>query len=173
MCAGSTKAFAAASDYSELGDEDKRCIRAALVAEQMLEKAQSGLAALIINYKEFPLAFLADAGSAGGESTLDDLRDVLVAISDRTGHAATFAQTTMVHLYFVNKKLNVAPGMSLANLSAIEEYPYTEESRKVAASVRAAVIAQLSMSTLLVGEPLFGIRAVPSVLARRIDAKRY
>ena len=141
------KAFAAASDYSKLSERQKRCVRATLNSQLMLEKAQLGLAALTGNYPTFPLNFLggAEVGIKNRLlSTLSDLSAVVSAISDRHGYRGTLAQATTVYIYFVNNKLNVAPGMSLANFRAMEAYPNTEESRTVAGSVRAAVTGLLA-----------------------------
>ena len=136
------KAFAATSDYAELSDEEKQCTRAALSTEGTLGKARQGLAALIDHYAKFPLAFLADPDRASADSpdsTLDDLREVIDNISDRQGLAGIFAQATVVYIFFINGKLKVFPGSGLADFTAIEEYPVTEESQRVAASVRSAV----------------------------------
>ena len=144
------RAFAATSDYSELSDDQKQCIRSALNAEGILAKAGRGLAALIEHYTEFPLAFLAGSGRASEDSpgtTLRDLRESIHNISDKEGHAGIFAQATVVYIYFINKKLSVSPGLSLANFPAIEEYPKTDESKKVAAAVRATVSVLLSHDT--------------------------
>ena len=135
------RAFAATSDYLELDDEEKRCVHSTLKAEGTLERARSGLAALIGHYPDFPLAFLADPSRSNDAScsTLDALREAIGNTSDRQGYAGTFTQATVVYIYFINDKLKVSPGLGLANFPAIEEYPTTEESRRVAASARAAV----------------------------------
>ena len=136
------RAFAVASDYLGLSDEQKRCVRSALNAEGTLEKARRGLTALIGHYPAFPLAFLAEQGrknNACSGSTLDDLSEAIDNISDRQAYTGTFTQATVVYIYFINDKLKVSPGLSLANFPAIQEYPATDESQRVAASVRAAV----------------------------------
>ena len=140
------KAFASASDYVALSDEHKRCVRSTLNAEGMLDKARQGLAALIHNYADFPLAFLVE--TVNGEeddsrSELDALRGAIDDISDRQSHAGLFAQAAVIHIYVINDRLQVAPHVGLANLPAIEEYPMTEESLRVAASVRSAVTGLL------------------------------
>ena len=141
------RAFAATSDYADLSDDQGQCIRAALSAEGTLEKARQGLAALIHHYTEFPLAFIADPDrlSEGHPcSTLDDLREAIDNIRDRQGHAGIFAQATVVYIFFINGQLQVSPGSGLANFPAIEEYPMTDESQRVAASVRSAVTGLLT-----------------------------
>ena len=141
------KAFAAASDYAALSEGQKQCIRSALSDEGKLEQASRGLEALIHHYPEFPLAFLADADKSseyGAGSSLDDLKMTVGDISDREGRAAIFAQATTVYIFFINDRLKVAPHVGLANLPAIEEYPTSEESKRVAVSVRSAAASLLS-----------------------------
>ena len=141
------KAFAAASDYAELSDQDKQCVRLALKVEGMLDKSGRGLAALIHHYTGFPLAFLEgprELVENGPSSTLDDLRTTIDNIRDRQSRAAIFAQATLVYIFFINDQLRVSPHVGLANLPAIEEYPMTDESQRVAASVRSAVTGLLT-----------------------------
>ena len=84
------RAFGATSDYAELTDENKRCVRSALNAHGMLDKARRGLAALTYHYSEFPLAFLAETEEAREDdsgSTLDGLKAVIDNINDRESSA--------------------------------------------------------------------------------------
>ncbi len=135
-------AFAAVSDYVTLTNEQKSCVRSILKDEGTLGRVLRGLASLISNYSEFPLSFLKDQDDLSGDSrysTVSDLTDVIVSIGDRRSHPATFAQATVVYISFINDQLRVGPGISLANFTAIEAYPMTEESQRVASAVRAAV----------------------------------
>lgn len=147
-CDQSTKrAFAATSDYAELSDEQKRCVQSALNTEGTLGRARQGLAALINQYTGFPLAFLGVPDGSNEDSsgsTLYDLREAIQNISSRQGDAGIFAQATVVYIFFINGMLKVPPGSGLANFTAIEEYPRTEESRRVASSIRSAVTGLLT-----------------------------
>ena len=147
-CSQIGKAFAAASDYAELNDDHKYRVRVALDSEGVLSSAQTGLATLISHYDGFPLAFLQYPSSdhkSAPRPALGDLKEAIDAILDRESRPAMFVQATAVHIYFANGLLKVAPGVSLGNLPAIEEYPETEVSLRVAASVRSSV-------TFLVGK---------------------
>ncbi len=147
-CAQPTqKAFAAASDYTMFKDEQGGHLCLELTAAGVLEEARRGLAALIDHYPEFPLSFLGYPESMAENtplSTLDDLGETIVSISDRESYAGTFAQATVVCIYFANDQLKVSPNTGLANFPAIEEYPMTDESLRVAASVRSAVTGLLT-----------------------------
>ena len=139
------RAYAAISDYAELSDGQKQCVRSALSIEGTLEKAYRGLAALIHHYPEFPLSFLADTDSLNKDivgSSLDDLKEAIGNVADRQSHAAIFAQAAVVYIF--NDQLKIVPHSGLANLPAIQEYPMTEESKRVAASIRSAITFLLS-----------------------------
>ena len=141
------KAFAAASDYTMFKTEHGGHLCLELMAAGVLEEARRGLAALIDHYPEFPLSFLGKPEKIAENapvSTLDDLGETIVSINDREGYAGTFAQATVVCIYFANDQLKVFPNTGLSNFPAIEEYPMTEESLKVAASVRSAVTGLLA-----------------------------
>ena len=147
-CDGTAKrAFASISDYVELSDEQRHCIRSEVREEEMLDKAGQGLAALIHNYPDCPLAFLSNSGRSKDDSsgsTLEDLRQAIANISDRQSQPGIYTQATVVYIFFVNGRLQVAPHVGLASLPAIEESPNTEESLRVAASVRSAVTGLLT-----------------------------
>ena len=143
------RSFAAASDYTELNDRQKQCILSTLHTEGTLRQAHCGLAALIDNYTGFPLAFLGNSRNTDEDSqssTINDLKYTIENISDRESPQGVFAQATVVYIYFINNKLKVQAGLSLANFPAIEDYPVTEESRRVAAAVRSAVTGMLAPS---------------------------
>jgi hypothetical protein len=55
-------------------------------------------------------------------------------------------QANGVYIAFVTGKLQVARGLSLANFPAIEKYPETEESRRVASGVRMVVNMFIGMA---------------------------
>ena len=77
----------------------------------MLDKARQGLAALIHNYADFPLAFLVETAKAeenGSRSELEDLREAIASISDRQSQSGIYAQAAVVYISFVNHQLNVA-----------------------------------------------------------------
>ena len=144
------QAFAAASDYGALSNEQTHCVQSTLNKGGMLDKACQGLAALIHNYPDCPMAFLSNPGRSKDDSpgsTLEDLREAIDNISDRQSQPGIYAQAAVVYIFFVNGRLQVAPHVGLANLPAVEEYPNTEESLRVAASVRSAVTGLLTGDT--------------------------
>ena len=71
---------------------------------------------------------------------MEDFKDVLVSIFDKWDTPGTFAQATAVYIAFVSDMMKVFKGLALANFPAIEDFPSTEESQRVASSVRSAVL---------------------------------
>ena len=142
-CEGtSSKAYAALSDYMGLEERLEECIRRELIGVGVLKRAVRGLATLVNNYPEFPLGFLSDPGNRTESilgSTLDSLKKTIADVTDRESVEGIFVQATVVYIHFINGKLTVPPGTGLANFPAIEDYPHTEESLRVAASVRSSV----------------------------------
>ena len=92
--------------------------------------------------------------------------------SDREGRAAIFAQATTVYIFFINDRLKVAPHVGLANLPAIEEYPTSEESKRVAVSVRSAAAFLLSQDIPTSWRNSFWNQDARLERARRIDGDR-
>lgn len=138
----SNKAFAAISEYAELSENNKDCVRFMLRSEGMLDKARLGLAALIKHYPEFPLSFLEESGKDSKElprSTLNTLRMTLQYIRDREHVASIFAQAGVICIFSANRKPMVPSYCGISNFPAILDYPDSDESKWVASSVSNAV----------------------------------
>ena len=67
------------------------------------------------------------------------IKELITELADRGSKQSTFMQATAVYVYFLNDKLKVTSSSALADFTAIEDYPDTEASLKVAASVRATI----------------------------------
>ena len=137
QCTGKpTGAHAFISEYSALMDQERDCIRDRLSTSDELAAIVTGLSALLVNYPQSPLMFL---GQPDDDSGLEKLKLLITALMDRRDKTATFVQSTAVYIYFVNNKLKVPPDSALANFTAIEMYPDTDESQKIASFVRATM----------------------------------
>ena len=147
-CLPSSKdAFAAASDFRNIPEEELGSIRASLASQGLLPRASFALAALTDYYPDFPLRFLKDEeepSEHSEKSDLNDLSEAIKSIGNRESREAISAQAAIVYIHFVNDKLRVSADSALANFPAVQRYPVTDESRKVAASIRSLVIALLS-----------------------------
>jgi hypothetical protein len=70
---------------------------------------------------------------------LDHLKAVVAGLFDRSSWAATMTQATAIWLAFDAERLTVAPSLALAQFPKIQDYPKSELSQKIAASIRAAL----------------------------------
>lgn len=140
--------FAAASSYSSLTVEQKAQLLAALKAAHQLLPITKALSSLAFFYPSCPLNFLfAESISKQSNKQLNDFKNVLSAHFDKDETPATRMMTNAVYIAFCTNKLRVIASdnrdspedSSLTNFPAVENYPHTEESRVVAASVRGTV----------------------------------
>jgi hypothetical protein len=70
---------------------------------------------------------------------LQHLKLVVGDLFDRSSMVATMTQATAIWLAFDAERLKVSPHLTLAQFPKIEEYPNTELSVRLAASIRASV----------------------------------
>ena len=132
--------FATASSYLRLSEGQKQTIVASLTASQKLEPIRLALAALVAFYPECPLAFLFHGVSTDKYNpNIKIFKIILDSLLGRRDRPAMLAQASVVYLGFVSDMLKIMDGMSLGNFPEISNYPHTEESQRVGASVRAVV----------------------------------
>lgn len=134
-------AFAFISEYSRLQSSEQERVIDRLVGSGVLGPLADALQVLATYYPECPLAFLwsTQVPALQGEESLHRLKLLIWELVDRHGIEATFLQATAVYTYFLTGKLKVFSGSALADFTAIEAYPDTEASVKVASLVRAAI----------------------------------
>jgi hypothetical protein len=134
-------AFAFISEYSGLQSSEQQCVIGKLVGSGVLSELSDALQVLTTYYPECPLAFIwsHQAPAAKSEDSLHRLKLLIGELTDRRGIAATFVQATAVYVYFLNDKLKVFTGSALADFTAVEAYPSTDASVKVASFVRALI----------------------------------
>jgi len=134
--------FARASSFLSLGPAQLRMVVDRLDAGGDLSRLRVVLRSLIALYPQCPLRFLfrgpAIESDASGEST-SGVKEALESVLDRHTDSATFVQATIVYIAFVTGKLKATHGTALADFPEIERYPATEESQRVASSVRGTV----------------------------------
>lgn len=131
--------FAVASAYTRLDQSQRTAVRADLESSGVLEPIRIALQPLKDFYPNCPLNFLFDGATSEGDGSLERLKNVVSVMFDRWNIPTTFVQANAVYIAFVTDILKVAKGLALANFPAIEQFPQTEESQKVAASTRATV----------------------------------
>ena len=98
------------------------------------------LAPLHAHYPEHPMREL--ARMAKGEhwpQELVGLKSLVGILFDRSSTCAIMVQATAIWLAFDADRLKVSPGLALADFPRIEDYPKTEQSQRIAASIRATL----------------------------------
>ena len=134
-------AFAFISEYGMLKAKEKECVVSRLAKSGSLDHLADAIRGLVAHYPECPLGFLAASAPDEGQDQADlaRIKQLLLDLSDRHATLATWTQAHAIYIYFLNDKLKVFSDTSLADFPAIEDYPDTEASLRVAASVRAAI----------------------------------
>ena len=103
------------------------------------QEIRTALSPLLTFYPECPLRFLFADPPESEDDSLEKFKDILAPIFDRRDTPATFEQATAVYIAFCSGMLKVFKGLALANFSAIEKFPNTEESQHVASAARSTV----------------------------------
>ena len=135
--------FGAISSFGELDDEQKNSIRNKLTSSGALFLIQKAILPLIAFYPECYLKFLfyhEPSPTDRSKENLERLKSVIDDLYDKTSKRAMMVQATMTWLGFDSGAFKVhKDGTLLANFPEIEKYPLTNLSKKVAASIRAAI----------------------------------
>ena len=130
----------------ELFDQDHLArIRRRLELAGVLSDLQVAVSPLCVAYPECPLVGLV-RGTDDLERATAQIRRTLSSLFNRWDEAATFVQIHAVYMAILQGRLFVTRDTSLASFPAVEAYPHTEESRKIAAACRNSVNMLLSVS---------------------------
>jgi len=134
--------YAPLSSFSTLSKQQKQQIIDILKQKGKHHDLFVGLIPLISLYPKFPLSFIGKVKKPNKEEKatyLTQMKSVLDKIYDKHTKEAIFTQANAIYICFVLGKLRVTSDSSLANFPEIENYPNTEESKKIAASIRASI----------------------------------
>jgi hypothetical protein len=151
--AGRKKWYGSTSAYAALDEVQKIQILNTLATNDR-ELLQKAFLPFLLFYPRCPLTFIFEDNfrwerESKPKKVLAEFKAFLAALFDKLEKPATFMQANGVYIAFVTGKLQVAKGLSLANFPAIEKYPETEDSRRVASGVRMAVNMFIGMAEQL------------------------
>lgn len=136
-----SRIFGTATAYGQLSPDGAAQVREDLEESHVYQNLQEALRPLIVLYPECPLRILFEDGHQEvNDADLQVLSSTTGLLLDRLTREATMAQATLTWFAFDSGVLKVAPDLTLAEFPRIEEYPDTEFSRKLAASIRASLI---------------------------------
>jgi hypothetical protein len=139
--------FAPMSAYANLTEEQQLAVVTNL-KKYDLSDLRAGLAIFADFYPYFPMGFLIRGGTRNEcpVAGLSDLKTLLRDSFDKTSKVATLMQANAMYIALVTDMLTASPGIAFANLPAVADYPETEESERVGASVRAGIMGLFGMS---------------------------
>ena len=104
-----------------------------------LQNLQEALRPLVALYPECPLRALFDSEQTPANTDVELLASTTAILLDRNTREATIAQATLTWFGFDSGMLQVAPHLTIAQFPRIEEYPATDFSLQLAASIRAGL----------------------------------
>lgn len=129
--------FGLTSPYSSLTGRDQTIVCDRLKQSGHLTTLQRILAPLVATYPECPLAFLCEGFAIRRRrSFMPHLRELVAQLLDKGEIQSLRAIAGVLEVASRAGALHVFEGIELANLAALDEYPETEASQRVAASLR-------------------------------------
>jgi len=156
--------FAATSSYSALTGENKNILRKKLSGYSKLKYIQDALEPLIHFYPKCPLSFLfedEDMNESMGSRELSSFKEILSSMYSKRDRLPILVQTQGVYIALVSQKLRITKDSAMANLEAVLDYPNSEESLRIGATVCATC-------NMLIGElPEEGAKEWPNYFWQR------
>ncbi len=111
---------------------------------------RAALRPLTACYPTHPLnAIFAGTELSAERADIELLKQIVAEMFDRASWAAIMVQATAIWVAFDSGRLKVAPGLALAQFPRIQDYPDTELSRKIAASIRATLNSFFSETNVM------------------------
>ena len=132
--------FGTATAYEQLSPDEAARVRSDLENSGVFRDLQEAIRPLVALYPECPLSTLfVDGEQKADEPDIEVLSSTTALLLDRLTREATMAQASLTWFGFDSGMLKVAPELTLAEFPRIEEYPDTEFSHRLAASIRAGL----------------------------------
>lgn len=132
--------FVDTSSYAVLQESEWHEVHRVLIETDTLADIQLALAPLVHFYPECPFVHLfkdLPIEFPDEATALKSFKVVLESLYSKQDRAATLVQGTAVYIALVSGKVMLTASVSLGNLEALADYPQTDESQRVGASVRA------------------------------------
>ncbi len=132
--------YAGLSSFASLDDAEQKAMTELLRQQSFLEPVRDAILPLVSYYPECPLAFLFESnGAFAPKPDIANFKSLLAQQFNRWDKPATMVQANTIYIAFVTGKLYVVRGLALSNFTEIQNFPTTEESKRVASAVRATV----------------------------------
>jgi hypothetical protein len=129
------------SDYSHISDEDARELRSHLAEVNVLPQMAASLSDFLYLYPDCPISKLFDLRPTGlvDAGYLPRFENRLSVLEDKRSRSGVLIQAQAIYMAFISGRLHVKSDLALADFPEVENYPSTEKSMKVGASICAAV----------------------------------
>lgn len=131
--------WAAAGKFAEIPDGMLQRI-VARIDEACADALRAALAPLAAFYPTHPVNAIYDGAlPVAKPDMLDHVRRVVVGLYDRSDRDTMMVQATAIWVAFDSDRLKVSSDQALASFPRIEDYPETELSQRIGASIRASL----------------------------------
>jgi len=127
------------SNYDLLTNDQKQITLKALESRKLLSPLQQAIKPFLEIYPNCPMAFLIPDLKEKADVDIQRMKLLLKEFYNKNSETAVFAATNVVYNQIINGKMYISSHTSLAHLPDIHYYPKTEQSLKIAGSVRAAI----------------------------------
>jgi hypothetical protein len=133
--------WAFVSDYSHLFDEDASALTAHLSEINILPRMIGSLSDFLYLYPDCPISklFGPPPTSLIDPNYLLRFEARLEELEDKRSRIGVLVQAQAIYMAFISDRLHVRADLALADFPEVENYPSTEKSIEVGASVCAAV----------------------------------
>lgn len=141
--------FAATSSYTALTAHSKNIVCQRLSDLNKLQPIRKALSSLIYFYPKCPLAFLFKdlvINISVEEDALTEFKEILASMYFKRDRLPILVQAQGIYIALVAQTLRIPQGSEIANLEAVTDYPDTEESLRVGASVCATCNMLIGMT---------------------------
>lgn len=137
------------SEMHDVTESEWNNLRAYLETHRSLGIFLSAIQDFVVLYPECPLISLFEKPPTTliNSNFLDSFEKLFKELTYKRGRQAVLMQANAIYLLGCQGKLFMAPGMSLGNFEELKNYPNTDESKKVGASVCSASGMLLNMKS--------------------------
>lgn len=129
------------SDYSHISDQDAQELRAHLSEVNVLSQMAASLSDFLYLYPECPISKLLNLRPIGLVDACYLLRfeNRLSVLEDKRSRSGVLIQAQAIYMAFISGRAHVKSDLALADFPEVENYPSTEKSIEVGASICASV----------------------------------
>jgi hypothetical protein len=146
--------WAAAGKYASIPPVE---LQAVVQVRAYAAELSAALLPLVSWYPAHPLNALFPGTRTADLDGLTQIKAIVGSLFDRSARNSMLVQATAISIAFDSGKLKVAPHLALGDFEKIVDYPNTERSQQVAASIRAVLNMLFADSNLMASGTMWPI----------------